>query len=256
MYIYKITNTKNGKCYIGQSVQSNNKRLTNHRYRLNKGTHPNKHLQAAWDLYGADGFLFEKIAYATTVEELDTLERDLIQEHQSDNRDFGYNIFNGGHHQHNVPDETKQKIGNANRGNLHTEHQRQTWAVQKRTNVYPDKIVSPDGTIYTVDNIRDFCKTHKIDRGNFIRVLKGIAYHTKGWRLPNTPIEFCDRRYLGLHTQLSKSQGKTLISPEGVPHVLNKPLSVFCEEHNLMPNKIRAVLTKKQKHHKGWKLYE
>ena len=256
MYIYRLTNTKNGKCYIGQSIESNNRRLNNHRYLLKTNRHGNSHLQSAWNLYGSDAFLFEKIAYASSTAELDELEKSLIREYQSDNPEVGYNIFSGGHHQHSVPLETRKLIGDANRGNFHTKLQRELWAQQKRINVYPDKIISPTGTLYTVNNIRDFCKTYNLDRANFIRVLKGSSYHTKGWRLPTTPIEFCDKQYLSSHTQPSKSKGKQLISPAGLLYTIDKPLSLFCDEHNLRPNKVRAVLTKKQKHHRGWKIYE
>lgn len=256
MYIYRITNTKNKKCYIGQSVQKNNKRINNHRYLLKANRHSNQHLQYAWNVYGSDAFLFEKIAFATSTKELDELEKILIKEHRSDNAEFGYNIFSGGHHQHSVPTETRKLIGDGNRGKFHTKIQKDMWAQQKRINEYPEIVISPTGETYTVNNIREFCKTHDLDRANFMRVLKGDAYHTEGWRLPSTPIEFCDKRYISLYTQSSKSTGKQLISPDGVIYTIDKPLSLFCEEHGLRNNKIRAVLTKKQKHHKGWKLYE
>lgn len=258
MYIYRLTNTKNGKCYIGQSIESNNRRLNNHRYLLKANKHSNSHLQSAWNLYGSDAFLFEKIAHASCVTELDELEKYLIREHQSDNPEFGYNIFSGGHHQHSVPDETRRLIGEANRGNRHTNEQRSKWAREKRLNKYSTIIVSPDDTVHTVDNIREFCRTHGLInvRHSLTSVLQGKQYCVKGWRLPNTQKEFCDKRYLGLYMQPSKSKGKQLISPTGVVHTIDKPLSLFCEEHNLRPHKIRAVLTKKQKHHRGWKLYE
>jgi group I intron endonuclease len=56
--IYKIRNIVNGKCYIGSS-KNIHKRLLTHRNNLCKGTHKNKHLQNAWNLYGDTSFVFE-----------------------------------------------------------------------------------------------------------------------------------------------------------------------------------------------------
>jgi hypothetical protein len=255
MYIYKITNLQNNKCYIGQSVQTSNVRINNHRYLLRANKHSNPYLQAAWNSYGHNSFVFEKIAFASSAEELDKLEKQLIVEHQSDNREFGYNIFSGGHHQHGVPTEVREKIGKANRGNTHTDEQKQRWAIEKRKNEYPSHILSPDGKLYSVDNIRSFCKTHGIDRGNLIRVLKRDAYHVKGWKLPDTPEELCDNRYITFHTQ-SKLRGRKLLSPDGSVYSIDKPLTEFCREHNLQAAKIRLVLHGKQSHHRGWKKYD
>lgn len=56
--VYTITNTANGKQYVGQSLDIL-QRWRQHRHRLDEGTHLNAHLQAAWNLHGADTFLFQ-----------------------------------------------------------------------------------------------------------------------------------------------------------------------------------------------------
>jgi hypothetical protein len=222
---------------------------------LNANRHSNPYLQSAWNFYGKDNFIFEKIAFANSTDELDLLERKFIAECKSDNREFGYNIFSGGHHQHGVPDEVRSKIGNANKGNRHSDDQRQKWAREKRKNVYSPHVLSPDEVLYSVDNIRSFCITHKLDKRNFTRLLKGNIYHVKGWRLPTTPKEFCNRGHVSFITQ-SKLYGKEICSPNGTIHVIDIPLKDFCNTHNLVPKKIRLVLTGKQKHHRGWKKKE
>ncbi len=56
--VYKITNTVNGKFYIGAS---NNiaKRWRSHKRDLNKQTHHNKYLQRAWNKHSELAFIFE-----------------------------------------------------------------------------------------------------------------------------------------------------------------------------------------------------
>jgi len=56
--IYRITNMTNGHYYIG-SAESFARREWEHKYFLKKGAHKNPRLQAAWNKYGADMFVFE-----------------------------------------------------------------------------------------------------------------------------------------------------------------------------------------------------
>lgn len=58
--IYQIVNTVNGKKYIGSAVNLG-KRKTNHFSKLEKETHPNSHLQSAYNKYGVGAFVFEEL---------------------------------------------------------------------------------------------------------------------------------------------------------------------------------------------------
>jgi len=58
--IYQITNMANGKYYIG-SAESFARREWQHKYDLKRGAHKNPRLQAAWNKYGADVFVFEML---------------------------------------------------------------------------------------------------------------------------------------------------------------------------------------------------
>ena len=89
--IYKITNTVNGKCYVGSSI-SIRKRIAEHRWELRKNRHQNFHLQNAWNKYGEISFLFSILIYCNkdslifyedrTIEALGTL-----------NNASGYNLM-------------------------------------------------------------------------------------------------------------------------------------------------------------------
>ncbi len=58
--IYRITNMANGHYYIG-SAESFERRRWQHTYDLKRGAHKNPKMQAAWNKYGADMFVFEVI---------------------------------------------------------------------------------------------------------------------------------------------------------------------------------------------------
>ena len=53
--IYMIRNKINDKIYIGQSIHVN-ARLEDHKNKLNKHEHVNRHLQFAWDKYSESNF--------------------------------------------------------------------------------------------------------------------------------------------------------------------------------------------------------
>lgn len=81
-YIYKITNTVNGKTYIGQTVQKPEVRFKAHVNELNAGKKKNSKFQNAWKKYGKDSFVFEVLMTCDT-SELDIQERLFIKKYDS-----------------------------------------------------------------------------------------------------------------------------------------------------------------------------
>lgn len=55
--VYVITNTVNGKQYVGSAVNLG-KRLSYHRWELRNARHHSQKLQRAWDKYGEESFTF------------------------------------------------------------------------------------------------------------------------------------------------------------------------------------------------------
>jgi group I intron endonuclease len=78
--IYRITNTINGKCYIGSTVNFNS-RWSHHKANLNKGKHHSRHLQKAWNKYGESVFVFS-ILETCAIDELSQREQHYIDLHK------------------------------------------------------------------------------------------------------------------------------------------------------------------------------
>ena len=78
--VYKITNTANGKYYVGSS-KNIKQRWVRHQNELNAGVHGNKYLQNAWNKYGAKNFQFEII-------------EECLVDHQFEREQFYLNTLN------------------------------------------------------------------------------------------------------------------------------------------------------------------
>lgn len=87
--VYSITNSVNGKIYIGSSKDII-KRKSRHFKTLEKNNHTNDHLQSSYNKYGANSLIF-KIIIVCPPEDRIYHEQRLIDSHQAANRAFGYN---------------------------------------------------------------------------------------------------------------------------------------------------------------------
>lgn len=99
--IYVITNTMNGKKYVGQSINIS-QRWRAHRTRYQTEDGP---LYRAMRKYGLDAFTFEILVECDKAD-LNDLEQYWIGIYQSNNPDFGYNLTAGG----DAPAEINFKI--------------------------------------------------------------------------------------------------------------------------------------------------
>lgn len=87
--IYKIINAINNKFYVGSAVNFE-KRKARHLWRLRRGDHANKHLQAAWNKYGEASFVFAVVQEVSETEDLLAAENVWLQKHVG--QDYCYNI--------------------------------------------------------------------------------------------------------------------------------------------------------------------
>lgn len=185
MYIYEIINTLDGKKYIGQTVQIVENRWWRHRRLLNNNSHYNPDLQHAWNLYGETAFTFKIITSCNSLEELNSLEEQLIS---STPKEVLYNIESGG--RNSIPSKiTKLKISRkvkdwysnpANIPKIKEAHRKRVLTVNTVTYYFKDE----HGTIYSTNNLTQFCKEHGLKQPAMWRVWNKIWSHYKGWTLP------------------------------------------------------------------------
>lgn len=126
--IYKITNQKNGKVYVGQTWKGVDRRFKLHirdsKASTNKGFRTK--LSYALRKYGHESFVLETIATAQTQVEADHLEDKFIV--LLDSIKSGYNIRSGGSRGKLSP-ETRAKLSKANTGKVRTAEMRQKLSV-------------------------------------------------------------------------------------------------------------------------------
>ena len=119
--VYKITNSANGKFYIGGSVNIKSRWRT-HKSQLNKGKHQNPAMQKDWQAYGGDVFTLEVIE--TCVREQVLLkEQAAIQSASVKENPLCYNvssIASSAPLGRVIGEAARRKIGDANRGHKHS----------------------------------------------------------------------------------------------------------------------------------------
>lgn len=142
--IYLIRNTANAKVYVGCSANVE-KRISCHRRELQKGSHGNVHLQAAWNKYGPGSFEFV-VLRVDDPNELVELEQQYIDAFQSTDPEFGYNGYSYG--QSSTPEsrararetqkgwkhtaEARAKMSAAHKGRKHTAETRAKMSAAQR----------------------------------------------------------------------------------------------------------------------------
>ena len=93
--IYLITNDINSKVYVGQTIQTLNKRFNGHCCYSKSDRSVNMYIKRAIHKYGRDKFHI-KLLEECPIEKLDEREIYWISFYKSNEKQFGYNILQGG----------------------------------------------------------------------------------------------------------------------------------------------------------------
>jgi len=134
--IYSIAHSS-GDMYVGSAI-SLKKRLYYHKHRLSKNTHFNKHLQAAWNKYGAEAFTFSVLEYVSDVSTLTAREQHWIDS----NIGKLYNLCPvAGNTMGRMHDEkTREKIRLANLGKKYDAAAKENMAAAQRGRKHPAEV--------------------------------------------------------------------------------------------------------------------
>jgi len=110
--IYAIINRATNKIYIGQTRDISNRR-SSHFAALRLNRHRNRHLQAAFNKYGANAFAFRILEIVHSPFQLDDREKTHISLHHSTDPRYGYNSESGGRRNHNITISTRLNMTRA-----------------------------------------------------------------------------------------------------------------------------------------------
>ena len=139
-YVYKITNTANGKAYIGISIHEPEKR----RIKEHLSGRGNRLIANAIKKYGKDAFTYEILEADVFDEFLPDLEVAYIANHNTV-APHGYNLDSGGTHA--IPSaETRKKLSERQKGEKHHFYRKKFSAKHRRnlSEAQRDKTLSAD----------------------------------------------------------------------------------------------------------------
>ena len=151
-YLYRITNTLNGKVYIGQTNKPDYRWYQHRSYAV--GNKHKQYIHSAMAKHGIQNFVFDVIATCLTQEDTDETESVLIIQYNSRNKEHGYNLMVGGSHGGHS-EETKQKQreatiqqiaekGHPSLGKIRSDEARANMSVAQqaldRTNMYTEEV--------------------------------------------------------------------------------------------------------------------
>lgn len=121
-FIYTITNKKDGKIYVGQTTNKPNRRWNQHKSSAKRENRTSV-IYRAMAKHGIENFVFEVICSVLKEDHMDSLEFFFMDKFNSIVPN-GYNLDYFKSAQKHHSEETKRKIGDANRGRKISEETR------------------------------------------------------------------------------------------------------------------------------------
>ena len=127
--IYKATNIKNGKIYIGLTTKTLEERIKHHK---RDSLRMDTYFYRAIKKYGwEEGFTHEVLYEHLTQNEAEKMEIELIKQYNSTNKNFGYNHAHGGNYSGTPTEETKQKIREKLKGQKLSEETKKKMSISR-----------------------------------------------------------------------------------------------------------------------------
>ncbi len=267
--VYKIICLPTGKIYVGSAVNIR-ARWQVHRRQLRKQEHGNRHLQAAWDRFGAECFECSVLELVEP-DHLLEVEQSWIDRTRCTDRSIGFNVLDRavahgqgtGYIWHGFidPDGNEVAIYNlqefcrkhglnasammalADPGHKLKQHKGWTHKSSPRKRDYIktwEGFIDPAGNeVAPITNLKEFCRQHGLDATHMVAVLKGRICSHQGWTHQD-----------GRRRQDEKTY-HSFVNPHG-ERVTITNLTAFCREHGLHPVRMFNLISGVRKRHKGW----
>lgn len=291
--IYKITNTFNGRFYIG-SAKEFKSRWKGHEYSLRKNKHSNKFLQADYNKCGSDMFEFTILEIVVGNKSERLKKEELYIKKHYDNQEICYNLCKTAFSPEGTfrkdseerknkrskafkntwanPANRKSMINKLIKRSANPEYKlnqsiatKTQWSFQKdkmsnaikigrQKNAKEYFFISPEGIEHKGSNILDFAKKMNLDFRALCEVVSGKALSHKGWRDGN--------KYQGsfnkvLHKAITHTTEKykniSIISEDGI--ILSGSLPEVAHKAGLIAKSLSAVIRGDKKSLRGWKIY-
>ena len=207
--IYCITQKSTGRRYIGSTAEGFYRRWKRHLNLLKRVKHHSLFFQRAWDNSDFNDFVFEIIEFyevlngennqrLLSLEQyyLDTLKPEFNMSPSACNRkgvkvseETRIKISTASKRQVRKPctEETKKKISESSKGKQISIETRKKMADSKKglslraINIY--SLISPDGEVVIVDNLKKFCSENNLIYQNLFAVIRGDTKHSQGWTI-------------------------------------------------------------------------
>lgn len=219
--VYLITNTLNGKLYVGQTIQSLRTRIHSHVHHARGKMLIGK----AIEKYGESAFTVEILLESDSLEVLNTAESRLIAE-LGTLVPSGYNLRSGGSNDR-LHETTRRSIS--------------------RANCVPKAFTSPEGFPLSVVWLPEFCADRGLLYASMIKLHSGAIVSHRGWQAyPQLSQESRETRARKRH-----EVSGCVVSPLGEIRRFDS-IKPFCLTHGLNPSAIGKVLRGDMQHHAGW----
>ena len=212
--VYIHTNTLNGKVYVGMTSMAPEDRWANGR-----GYRSCRHFERAINKYGWDKFDHAVIKDNLTLEEANTLERELIKKYLSNNPKYGYNITDGGSNGKHS-EETKRLLSKIKTGcKVSEETKRKISEALSGENGYWYGKIRSDETRKKISNAKKGIPVPEELKRRISEKLKGEGCYWYGKHLSEEHKQKLRERNLGKVTppEVKEKIAKSLLNKNGSP---------------------------------------